>query len=189
MMHTILFDAPADVLRRVVRSAGESPVLFRNVVADEESFRAYPRYLLVETSAPMPASHLEGALVRMRGGYAPVGLAEGGLLASTRGIYAVFCYARDGLDDVFNRWYDERHMPEAMALGIYARGVRYRLATQPSDPFVAPYLSIYETESDPRSAYVRWLQFRTKWAQDPDWARLLGFILSGGYERIDPTAA
>ena len=186
MVHITLFDAGSDVFAGTARNAvTPSSSMWKNVVDDEESFRAYPRYLLIEDGTQSSLSIFEGAFVRMRGSYETSNCGQrAGVLDKTEGIYAVFCYARDGLDDEFNCWYDTIHMPDAMALGIYARGTRYRLATKPADPFVAPYLSIYETTDDPKSAFVRWLQFRTKWAQDRDWARLLGFIASGGFARM-----
>lgn len=187
MIHITLFDAKPELFSKIARgAAAATSSMWKNVVDDEESFRAYPRYLLIEAGdAQSPLSDFDGAFVRMRGSYQTSNSGEReGLLKETQGIYAVFCYARDGLDDEFNRWYDQIHMPDAMALGIYMQGTRYKLSGKPGDPFVAPYLSIYETPDSPKQSFDRWLQYRTKWAKDPDWARLLGFIGSGGFARL-----
>ncbi len=187
MIHVTLFDAKDDVFSRIKRGkTALTSSIWKNVVVDEESFRAYPRYLFVEEGgAQSPLTDFDGAFVRMRGGYqtSKSGAREG-LLKKTNGIYAVFCYARDGLDDEFNSWYDNTHMPDAMALGVYSEATRYKLSGKPGDPFVAPYLSLYETPEDPKASFNRWLQFRSKWALDPDWGRLLGFIVSGGFARL-----
>ncbi|MFN0044016.1 MAG: hypothetical protein ACKVSF_12470 [Alphaproteobacteria bacterium] len=186
MIHVTLFDAEQALVSKIAQDKTvPTTSMWKNVVDDEASFRAYPRFLYVEEGgAQSLLSKFDGAFVRMRGSYqtSKPGAREG-LLKKTNGIYAVFCYARGGLDDEFNSWYDRIHMPAAMALGVYSEATRYRLSGRPGDPFVAPYLSIYETPDDPKASFNRWLQFRSKWAQDPDWGRLLGFIGSGGFAR------
>lgn len=49
--------------------------------------------------------------------------------------------------DAFNRWYDEVHLPEMVALDGFASAVRYA----PREPG-GPYIAHYEIEGDPQQA-------------------------------------
>lgn len=104
------------------------------------------------------------------------------------GVYAVFCYVKDTTREAaFNRWYDDKHMPEALALGYYDTGYRYRIvdALDP-DPFQPPYLSLYETSMDPRQAREKLVGERARWYADPDWVNLLGLRYTGGFRQVAP---
>lgn len=50
----------------------------------------------------------------------------------------------EGREDEFNRWYDEVHLPEILAVPGFVSGRRYR-ATAESE---YPYLAVYEIETD-----------------------------------------
>jgi len=57
----------------------------------------------------------------------------------------VFTNALDGCDEEFNRWYDEIHLPEVLALPVFTGAQRLRLADAqmfPEQRF--RYLAIYE---------------------------------------------
>lgn len=57
----------------------------------------------------------------------------------------VFTNAREGRDEEFNRWYDEIHLPEVLALPVFSGAERFRLAE--AQMFAEQrfrYLAIYE---------------------------------------------
>ncbi len=57
----------------------------------------------------------------------------------------VYTNAREGRDEEFNRWYDEIHLPEVLALPAFSAAQRFRLADAqmfPEQRF--RYLAIYE---------------------------------------------
>ncbi|MGE3588714.1 MAG: hypothetical protein AB7L17_13405 [Ilumatobacteraceae bacterium] len=57
--------------------------------------------------------------------------------------------ARPGWEDEVDRWYDEDHIPEKMAIDGFVAAHRYRSRTRPRE-----FLTIYEM-SDVRAADVR----------------------------------
>ena len=63
--------------------------------------------------------------------------------------FVVFTNAVGDRDDEFNRWYDERHVPDVLAAPGFAAVQRFRLAeTTPSQSFTHRYLALYEIETD-----------------------------------------
>lgn len=63
--------------------------------------------------------------------------------------YLVYTNAKDGRDSEFNRWYDEIHLDEVVAVPGFTGAERYAIRPQPGEP-AAPhrYLAIYDIESD-----------------------------------------
>jgi hypothetical protein len=65
----------------------------------------------------------------------------------------VFTNALDGRDEEFNRWYDEIHLPEVLALGVFTGAQRLRLGDAqmlPEQRF--RYLAIYEYQGSGATA-------------------------------------
>ena len=65
----------------------------------------------------------------------------------------VLTNAVDGRDDEFNRWYDEVHLGEVLALGPFVAASRFRLAdaqVMPDQPH--RYVALYEFDGDPQAA-------------------------------------
>lgn len=71
--------------------------------------------------------------------------AEGGALV-------VYSTAAPGRDDEFNRWYDDVHVPEVLALGPFRSAQRFVL-TDPQ-PFAQThrYVAVYAFDGDPQAA-------------------------------------
>lgn len=60
------------------------------------------------------------------------------------GCLVVYTKCAAGRDDEFNRWYDEIHIPEVLALGPFIRARRYRIPEAQMLPQTHTYLAIYE---------------------------------------------
>ena len=181
---------------------------FVNVLADSPTFLGRPRHLLVAEAyrddlapALKAIRRLEAELWQQGKGFDAVAAMVNTLYARTGpqfrtdrsrdkplGVYAVFCYVKDTTQDAaFNRWYDDKHMPEALALGFYDTGYRYRIVdARDPDPFQPPYLSLYETSMDPREARDKLVGERARWYADPDWMHLLGLRYTGGFRQVVP---
>jgi hypothetical protein len=104
------------------------------------------------------------------------------------GIYVVLCFCTDpSREEEFNRWYDRRHAPDALALGAYDTAYRYKIV-DPMDaiPYRPYYLTIYETSKDPLQARKDLVAYRYKWFSDPLWVELLGVYWTGGFRQIFP---
>ena len=105
-----------------------------------------------------------------------------------RGIYVVVCYPTDpAREEEFNDWYNQKHGPEALALGFYDIAYRYKIV-EPNDqiPYHFSYLTLYETSIDPLEARQKLVSFRPKWVADPQWVDLLGGGWTGGFRQIYP---
>jgi hypothetical protein len=183
---------------------------FVNVLADTPTFLGRPRHLLLAEVYRDDLAHalkdvrrLEAELQRQGKGFGAVVSMVNTLYARTgpefhtersgrkpKGVYVVFCYVKDTTrESAFNRWYDEKHMPEALARGFYDTGYRYRVVDPGDpDPFQPPYLSLYETSMDPREARDKLVQERSRWYGDPDWVSLLGLRYTGGFRQVFPAA-
>lgn len=62
--------------------------------------------------------------------------------------------AHVGQDDDYNRWYDDVHLADVCAVPGVVSGRRYdALSTSPATP-PAPYLAIYEIETDDPNAVI-----------------------------------
>jgi EthD protein. len=57
----------------------------------------------------------------------------------------VMSNAREGQEDAFNRYYDEQHLPDVLAVPGYVSAERFRLVSG-TDTY--QYLTIYEIETD-----------------------------------------
>ena len=64
--------------------------------------------------------------------------------SESAGCLVVYTSCAAGRDDEFNRWYDEIHIPEVLALGPFRRARRYRLASAQFMPQTHSYLALYE---------------------------------------------
>ncbi|HZJ27665.1 MAG TPA: hypothetical protein VFF40_11755 [Acidimicrobiia bacterium] len=67
-----------------------------------------------------------------------------------RGVLVVYTAPAEGGEVEFNRWYDELHVPQLVALPGFKSGTRYKVSEQqvrPGDP-PGPYLALYEVEGD-----------------------------------------
>src|SRR3954451_10703364 len=65
----------------------------------------------------------------------------------------VFTNAVDGRDDEFNRWYDEVHLVEVLALPEFVGATRHKLAGAQMFPDQShAYLAIYEYKGDAADA-------------------------------------
>jgi hypothetical protein len=65
----------------------------------------------------------------------------------------VFTNAVEGRDDDFNRWYDDVHLAEVLALPVFTGARRYRLAdAQLFDDQSFRYVAIYEYRGTAREA-------------------------------------
>jgi hypothetical protein len=105
-----------------------------------------------------------------------------------QGVYLVLCCPTDpAREDEFNTWYDERHAPDALALGYQDTCYRYKIVDK-SDviPFRYYYASIYDISMDPLEAREKLISFRYKWLEDPLWVDLLGVSWTGGFRQIYP---
>ncbi len=62
-------------------------------------------------------------------------------------VFVVLTAPSAGMEDEFNRWYDEEHVPDVLALPDFAGVRRFRVAPGGDVP-LRPYLALYETETD-----------------------------------------
>ncbi len=72
----------------------------------------------------------------------------------------VFTRPADGCEDEYNRWYNETHLPEVLRAEGFVAAQRFRLAPAQimQSPAPAPYLAIYEIETDDVAAALDSLQ-------------------------------
>jgi len=61
----------------------------------------------------------------------------------------------DGREEEFNDWYNNVHLPEVLGTDGFVAAQRFKLAGGPDAP--APYLAIYEVESDDYEASLAML--------------------------------
>lgn len=181
---------------------------FVNVLSDSPTFQGWPKYLalweiyrddLKQAHAEM---HEHVARVKAeRGGfdfyikfvdtlYGKVGpeFQTERTGRPVTGVYVVLCYPTDpAREDEFNKWYNEKHIPEILALGLYDTVYRYKIV-DPNDPVPhqPPYATVYETSIDPLEAREKLVSFRSKWSDDQVWVDLLGVYWTGGFRRIFP---
>lgn len=62
----------------------------------------------------------------------------------SEGCLVVYTTCSAGRDAEFNRWYDEVHIPEVLAVGPFRRARRYRLPSAQFMPQTHTYLALYE---------------------------------------------
>jgi hypothetical protein len=73
----------------------------------------------------------------------------------TSHIFVVQLNAVEGREDEFNEWYDNAHIPEALAVDGFVAAHRFKISdTQRpgTDSYPYRYLTIYEMEGDPAAA-------------------------------------
>jgi hypothetical protein len=71
---------------------------------------------------------------------------------SARSLYAVFSSPLPGREADYQRWYDEIHIPDSLALGVFRSARRYAALV----PARAAYLTLWESDDpDPRAALER----------------------------------
>lgn len=63
-------------------------------------------------------------------------------------IMVVQSKAMPGQDDEYNRWYDEQHIHDVLNVPGMVSGARYTSIKGPMPGPAAPYLAIYEIETD-----------------------------------------
>ena len=68
------------------------------------------------------------------------------------GLMVVFTNAAPGRDDEFNRWYDEIHVDEVLAVPPIKSCTRYKISDVGGEPPTHRYLALYEFEGDPKAA-------------------------------------
>ena len=73
------------------------------------------------------------------------------------GRLVVYTNATPGQDDEFNRWYDEVHIPEILALGPFTAAQRFQIEDVPGFEEKHRYLAIYEFEGDAGDAVSKLL--------------------------------
>lgn len=59
----------------------------------------------------------------------------------------VFSRPAEGREEEYNRWYDEQHLDDVLAIPGFTSARRLRIA-QPDNILPAPYLALYEIETD-----------------------------------------
>jgi len=82
----------------------------------------------------------------------------------------------------YDKWYNERHSPDALEAGLFDVGYRYDIV-DPDDPMPhqsSPCFSFYETSVDLPTLQQRLENFRNKMIEvDPLWVNLLGIYYTG----------
>lgn len=64
-------------------------------------------------------------------------------------LFVVYTNAKDGRDDEFNEWYDNRHIPDVLKVPGVVSAKRYVLSGfQRPTPHPYKYMAIYEIETD-----------------------------------------
>lgn len=104
------------------------------------------------------------------------------------GVHLVLSFPTDpAREDEFNKWYNEKHVPEVLAIGLYDTAYRYKIL-DPNDrlPYRPYYAAVYETSMDPLEAHQKLESYRSKWLEDPVWVGLHGVYWSGGFRQIYP---
>ncbi|MDO7842189.1 DUF4286 family protein [Sphingomonas immobilis] len=74
--------------------------------------------------------------------------------------FVVFSKPAEGREDEYNRWYDERHVPDVVAIPGFTGAKRYRRVPAEGEQPAWNYLAIYDIESDDVSAAMAALMTR-----------------------------
>ena len=183
---------------------------YENVFNEEPTFRGRPKYLTLseiyrddleevlreirQFDAELVArgERFDGFVAKMATVYRRIG-PEFRSERSDRPVQSVYCAlvgcAVPDREDEFNKWYNEKHTPEALEAGLFDTGYRYSVVN-PNDPVPhqsAPYLSLYETSLDLLTLQDRMEKFRQKMIlEDPLWVNLLTIYYSGLFRQIYP---
>jgi hypothetical protein len=66
-----------------------------------------------------------------------------------RHTFVVFTNPVEGREDEFNDWYDNRHLPDVLAVQGFVAAQRFRLSeTDPAQEFPHRYLALYEVDTE-----------------------------------------
>ena len=74
-------------------------------------------------------------------------------------IMLVFTNAEPGEDDAFNRWYDDRHLPDILEQGPFTAAHRFRLAADVGTDAPYRYLAVYDVEEGRLEEARAWILF------------------------------
>jgi hypothetical protein len=89
----------------------------------------------------------------------------------------------EGFEDEYNRWYNDIHLPEVLATEGFVAAQRFKLVGGPDAP--APYLAIYEIESDDFATTFKTLELRVAEGQIGISSTLdVSSAIGAGYEPI-----
>lgn len=173
-----------------------------NVFAAEGTFRGRPKYLAVHEVYHDDLPWALKEIHRREGELTAEGTALQYLLIKVNTLYRragpefrsgktaplqiVYCglvgYMDRSRRAEFDRWYNERHSPEALEAGLFDVGYRYDVV-DPDDPLPhlsSPCLSLYETSVELPALQHKLESFRRKMIEvDPVWVELLGIWYSG----------
>ena len=89
-----------------------------------------------------------------------------------------------GTDDAFNEWYDNVHMTDLAATGLFKVGHRFEALEEPAEG-QARYLNLYETELEEVSRALTGLgEYRQGWIDAGTYYYDRVFLLRGAYRLI-----
>jgi hypothetical protein len=176
---------------------------YENVFSAEGSFRGRPRYLSVhevshaDMQAALKAIHQrEAALITEGGAAARAQLTKVNTLYRRAGpefrsgragpAEVVYCGLVGMMDRSrtveFDKWYNERHSPDALNAGLFDIGYRYDVVDlhDPLPHLSSPCLSLYESALPLPALQEKLQKFRLAMIEeDPLWVDLLGVWYSG----------
>ncbi len=71
-------------------------------------------------------------------------------MAKKKYVYTVFSEETEGMEEEYNRWYNNQHLPEVTRVPGIIAAQRFKLCEGDQGPHEAParYLAIYEIETD-----------------------------------------
>ena len=103
-------------------------------------------------------------------------------------LYIIATESTDDKEEKFNKWYNEKHGPEGLAMGVYDTSYRYKVVDFVEPPHQVPYVTLYDPSGDPLKARLAWNPdfIRNNWQKDPLWVDLLGVVWTGGFRQIYP---
>ena len=176
---------------------------YENVFASEGTFRGRPKYLSVHevAHADLPAAlkaihKRESELIAKGGGAAQAQLTKVNTLYGRAGpefrsgktdpIQIIYCGLVGMLDRSrtaeFDKWYNDRHSPDALNAGLFDVGYRYDVVDlhDPLPHLSSPCLSLYESSVPLPELQKKLESFRKAMIEvDPLWVDLLGIWYSG----------
>lgn len=102
----------------------------------------------------------------------------------SKGIYLVMSVCNKPLlEDSFNRWYDNEHLPEILAHDIFHQAWRYKAVTAD----LIKYMTIYETNApDLQAASEKLEQIRLEWQENGSYHPGLEIVARSFMRTLDP---
>ena len=97
----------------------------------------------------------------------------------------VFSNPVAGQEDAFNHWYDERHIPDVLAIPGFVGAQRYRANPARGEP-PRGYLTIYDLETDDVTAVLADLKSRSRTEKMPISEALAPESITYLFEAIGP---